>query len=186
MDIKGTAVKSTELFVKEKFADGYEKWINILPEESRKIFEGGILSSSWYSLKDAVLIPTIKIGENFYEGDTEKAAYEVGRFSAVYALKGVYKIFVKIASADFVIKRTTSIFSTYYSNGDFKISHRDSDKVEFIVSGFKKGDEIIFPRITGWAEGVFNVISDQLFETKLEFYEIENDFLEGKINIFWK
>lgn len=77
----------------------------VYQKHHKNIYKDVILSGNWYSLIDSILIPTEKIGELFYNGDVKKAAHQAGKDSALQALSGIYKIFVKIATFDFVAKR---------------------------------------------------------------------------------
>lgn len=186
MQIKGTAVKSTQIFVKETFPDRYSEWFEKLSPSVQNSFADGILAGHWYDLHEYVLEPTTLIGDLFYDGDENTAAFEVGNFSAKYALKGVYKIFVKVASVDFVLKRTTNIFSTYYSEGKFEIIYRTPNRVEFLSTGFERRDELIFERISGWVKGIFEVISKKPFKVSYEISELENNKVSTKIISLWE
>lgn len=186
MQIKGTAVKGTQLFVMEVFPDRYQEWLNALSSEMQEAIKIGILAGTWYDLHTYVLEPTKIIGDLFYNGEHKKAGFEIGNFSAKYALKGVYKIFVKIASVDFVLKRTTAIFSTYYSKGKFLITYQDKSRVEFLSIGFKNGDELIFERITGWVQGIFEVISKHSFKVDYKIKQLDNNNLETHITSYWE
>jgi len=186
MEIKGTAVKSTLFYVKEVFPERYDGWVETLSVKMKEALKYGILAGNWYDLHDYILEPTKKLGDMFFDGNFEEAAFEVGKFSAKYALKGVYKIFVKVASVEFVLKRTTSIFSTYYSSGKFEIIDNSSNIIVFLSTGFKKGDELIFKRIEGWVKGIFEVISKNDTELTSKIEELANDKLETKITLLIK
>ncbi len=151
MEIKGTAVTSTPKFVKIKFGDRFDEWINSLPEESKKILTSPIDVSAWYPLTEAVIIPTEKISELFYN-DPEKAAWEAGKFSADIALKGIYKIFIRISSPSFILSRAGNIFSTYYKPSDIKVVENLSKKVVMEFDDFVESDRLIMYRIAGWIE----------------------------------
>ena len=66
MEIKGTAVKTTPEFVRERFGDRFQEWVELLPDRSRMIIEQPIYATSWYSLMDSVIFPTQKVGDLFY------------------------------------------------------------------------------------------------------------------------
>lgn len=174
------------MFVKERFSNRYSEWFEKLTPKVQSVISDGILAGQWFDLHEFVLEPTKLIGNLFYDGDENTAAFEIGVFSAKYALKGIYKIFVKVASVDFVLKRTTSIFSTYYSEGKFEIIYRTTDRVEFLSTGFIKGDELIFQRISGWVKGIFEVISKNQFKVSYEISESENNKLVTKIISYWE
>ncbi len=181
MEIKGTAVIGTLNYIKNNFGSRYNEWYAALPPRSQKYFDELILTGNWYPLKEAVLIPTEVAGKLFFDGNIEKAAYEMGKDSAFQALKGIYKIFVKIASVDFVLRRSKTVFSTYYSGGLIDVLSRTDEKVEFVITGFKKEEELIFKRIAGWIEGIFTVIGSQPKEVLTEIEEQGDDLLVCKI-----
>jgi len=185
MQIKGTALKTTEDFVKKNFLNGYTQWLNSLPKNIADFYNNGILIANWYPL-DAVILPTKKIAELFYNNDYQKAAFEVGYFSAIESLQGIYKIFVKIASIDFVIKRTTSIFSTFYDKGILEVFDSTPEKVILKSTGFKKDELEIFDRITGWIKGIFDTISTKNFQVSYTIEEKTNNLIEVTILCKWK
>ncbi|MBN2893055.1 MAG: hypothetical protein JXL97_14395 [Bacteroidales bacterium] len=186
MEIKGTAVKSTQEFVKENYPDRFDEWISSFPETVKTFFNIGILAGNWYPLKEAVIIPTQKAGELFYDGNIKKAAFDIGKDSAIRALKGVYKIFVRIASVDFVLKRIKSIFSTYYSTGKFDMTFRSDNKVVFVATGFTEDEKLIFDRIAGWIEGIFVVISNKPFSVTYTCPEANDNYLSAEFTALWK
>lgn len=180
MEIKGTAVKSTRGYIAQHFSTRYQEWLDLLPTESKEYYQEVILSGNMYPIVEALLKPTEVAGDLFFDGDYAKAGYELGKSSAVEALSGIYKIFVKIASVDFVLKRVKSIFSTYYSSGRFDIVSNENNRIEFFVSGFSEGENLIFDRIAGWIDGVFSVISTNKYKVLHEVIE-ENNRLSCKI-----
>lgn len=180
MNIKGTAVKSTKAYIARYFSSKYQEWENALPDESKKYYQELVLAGKMYPIVDALLKPTKLAGDMFFEGNHEKAGYELGKSSAIDALGGIYKIFVKIASIDFVLKRVKSIFSTYYSSGKFDIVSKENNRIEFLVSGFSVGEELIFDRIAGWIDGVFSVISSEMYKVS---HKVVNENNELSCNI---
>ncbi len=184
MQVKGTALKSTKEFVRDSFPDRYEEWIDSLPEKSKEIYTSLLFVSNWYPMEEGILVPTQKIGELFYDGDLAKGAFEAGRDSALRALKGIYKIFVRIASIDFILRRVSEIFKTYYSEGVFDILERTENRVVFWISGFNKGEELIFDRIAGWVEGAYRIISNKNFKVSYKLFS-EDDKINAKIVALW-
>jgi hypothetical protein len=181
MEIKGTAVIGTLNYIKNNYSSRYTEWFTALPAESQKIYDDIIMTGNWYPLKEAILDPTATAGKLFFDGNIEKAAYEMGKESAFQALRGIYKIFVKIASVDFVLKRSKSVFSTYYSGGVIDIISRTPQKVDFAITGFKKGEELVFHRIAGWIDGIFSVVGSVPESVDIDIVEEDDEMLVGKI-----
>lgn len=149
MQVKGTAVKPTIEFVKLKFPDRYQEWLNALPENSQKIVRQEVNAALWYPVEEAFIAPTKQIAKLFYDNEND-AAYELGIFSAEMGLKGVYKIFVRIASPKFVISRAKNIFASYYKPSVIKLEVVNDKLVYFNVYKFEKSYKIIAYRIAGW------------------------------------
>ncbi len=156
MEIKGTAVKTVPKLVKSKFPDLYDKWFNLLPEKSKKIFQSPIMSTSWYDLYDSVIAPTNIVGDHFYDS-RKKASWELGRFSSEDALTGVYKIFIRVSSPLFVLSRITNVFSTYYKPAKAMVLNKTKNKavMQFIFYDLKY--ELVAYRIAGWIERTIEI-----------------------------
>jgi len=115
MNVKGTALAVLPIFIESKFGqEGLNKWLESLNSEAVALYQDSntIKVNQWYPLKESYLEPTAALCELFYDNDP-KGAWEVGRFSADYALKGVYKAFVKMTSVSFFIMRASLLMTTY-------------------------------------------------------------------------
>ncbi len=156
MEIKGTAVEPTKIFVKEKFSNRYIEWLNSLSESSRNIMTDSILVSMWYPINDAFIEPTQKVCDLFYNGNNI-GAKELGIYSADMSLRGVYKIFVRIGSPKFLLKRASMIFSTYYSQSEIELIEVADNKVTMHILKFPEPHELIDLRICGWIERAFEI-----------------------------
>jgi hypothetical protein len=184
MEIKGSAVKATPDFVKEKFGIRYTEWIKSLPEKSRTIIEQPIYATTWYSLMDSVIIPTQRAGDLFFGGNYVNAANEIGRYSADVALKGVYKIFVRVSSPHFVLSRASSIFATYYQPADIKVIESSEKKAVLQLSKFHPNDKLIMNRIAGWIEKTLEITLKSALKVDVENH-IEGDNLTSRITVMW-
>lgn len=184
MEIKGSAVKATPDFVKEKFGARYTEWVKSLPEASRVIIEQPIYATTWYSLTDSVIIPTQKAADLFFEGNSVKAANEIGRYSADIALKGVYKIFVRVSSPNFVLSRASSIFATYYQPADIKVIDSSEKRAILQFSKFHPNDRLIMNRIAGWIEKTLEITLKSALKVDVENH-IEGANLTSKITVMW-
>jgi hypothetical protein len=156
MEIKGSAVKSISDFIKKNHIEKYNEWLSSLPEESQIIFKGAVLPSNWYSLKDAGIIPTEKLGEVLF-GDALKGAWNCGRYSAEVSLTGMYKFFIKAASPLFIISKASKIFSTYYQPSNMEVTDKGDDWVVLQISRFDEPHPVIESRIAGWIEKAMQI-----------------------------
>ena len=158
MEIKGTAVKSINEFVKSKFSAKHDEWINSLREESRAIFSSAIYATNWYPVEIGAVHPTQQIATMFYHNDRRKAAWESGKYSADTALSGgIYKFFVKASSPNFIISRANRVFTTYYRPCEMNVVETSSHRVVVHIESREKMDELVELRIAGWMERALEI-----------------------------
>jgi hypothetical protein len=150
MQVKGTALKTTRDFIKTRFPDLYNKWLESLTDESRKIFTSTLDATAWYPFREGYSIPVKKIMELCYDNDFRTGGDQLGSYSAETALTGFYKVFLLIASPQFLMQRASKIFTTYYdpSRVEAKITGPGSAILRIIQ--FDEIDESIEYRIAGW------------------------------------
>ncbi|MCB8964445.1 MAG: hypothetical protein H6536_05320 [Bacteroidales bacterium] len=184
MEIKGSAVKATPDFVKSNYYNRYNDWVNALPEPSRYIIEHPIYATTWYPLMESTIIPTQKVAELFFGGDNAMAAREIGRFSSDIALKGMYKIFVRISSPQFVLSKAYHIFATYYQPSDIKIIEITEKRTILLLSKFHRNEELIMERIAGWIEHTLEITLKSPLKVEVE-YSTDGNNLSARITATW-
>ena len=148
--VKGAVIISIRNFVKTKFPEKYDSFIESLPDETKLIMKSSKLIN-WYDINVALKIPTKYICDKFYFGNV-KGAWEMGRQSAEFTLKGVYKIFVKVGSPAFVLGRASRIFSAYYNPSQIELTEHHNNSAVLVIKSFEDIDKYIENRIGGWIE----------------------------------
>ncbi|HBE72605.1 MAG TPA: hypothetical protein DDW31_00610 [candidate division Zixibacteria bacterium] len=157
MKVKGIAIAIMPDFVKGKFgAEGLEKWMAAMPPESRDIFNGHILISKWYPLAEAYHLPTEALCRELYGGDL-KGAWELGRHSAEYALKGVYKAFVKSPVVTVNVGHAGLMLPTYFQPATIDIKSLEERRAVLRITRFEGSTHHIEQRIGGWMERALEI-----------------------------
>jgi len=150
MEVKGTAVEILPKFVAARFGDeAVKKWIDSLSPNAKKEFSGSIFSFKWYPVKEMLVEPTLKVCELFYKNDLS-GAYDIGEYSAEYALKGIYKAFVKFGSPEFLIKKASTIMSNYYHPSTMEVVEMKKGESTLRITRFEDMHQTIELRIKGW------------------------------------
>jgi len=152
MEVKGTAVKSIKEYVENRYNARLNEWIQALPDSSSKLMSGGIFANNWYPMRDGAVEPTKAIAKLFYNNDIKQAALESGRYSAEVGLKGVYRIFVKVASPNYIMQRAGRVFTSYYSPSEIAVVDSHDKGLTLHITKFPEPEEIIEHRIAGWCE----------------------------------
>lgn len=157
MEIKGLSVKSIVQFVNQRYPGRYNEWVNSLPGPSQKIFLGFIKVNEWYPLIDALTVPIKTVGKVFYNDDWKTAVWEMGRFSADEALKGIYKLYVKMDSARHIIDRGSRVMSAYFNPSEIKLVSSDKKSLILHIIRFDEPDEAIEYNIAGWIQRALEI-----------------------------
>jgi hypothetical protein len=155
MEVMGTGIIPNVEFVRQNFESRSDEWLASLSEPSRKIMET-VLASSWYPLNEALIEPTQKICDLFYDGRDE-GAWELGRFSAEHALTGVYRIFVKVGTPGFLISRASAIMSVYYRPSEIKVAEKSSKRAVAQLVHFPESHRMVELRMGGWMERALEI-----------------------------
>jgi alkanesulfonate monooxygenase SsuD/methylene tetrahydromethanopterin reductase-like flavin-dependent oxidoreductase (luciferase family) len=113
LHIKGTAVRDTLEAIKARSGEKeLDRILAHLDEEAKEIFRAPISPSSWYSCDAFARFLEADIRETA-SGNQEEL---IKRSEAVIEkqLSGIYKMFVRLGSPEFVIRRIAAVHSTYF------------------------------------------------------------------------
>ncbi len=185
MQVKGTALRTTRDFVKNRFPESYDKWLDSLTTDSKKLYSSTLDATAWYPLKEGYAIPVGKIMDICYKGDKKTGGDELGSWSAEMGLKGFYKVFLLIASPQFLLQRASKIFTTFYEPSQIEASIIGSNDAILRVVKFDDIDEAIEYRIAGWTRKAL-----ELANCSEPSYEIKTFLSKGdkatEIYFHWK
>ncbi len=150
MLVKGAVIKPMLRFVKERYAGLHDAWKSSLTDETRMVMEQGIVTS-WYPIGRAMIEPTEALCKLVDESDDE-VAWELGRFSADFALRGIFRIFVRLGSPGFIVKRASHVFSTYYTNSVLRVADSGPRGATVTILEFPEPHRLVERRIGGFME----------------------------------
>jgi hypothetical protein len=149
LQIKGTAVLDTVEAVKARAGEHeFDRFVALLDDEAKQIFQQGISPSSWYPFDAFVRFLEMDVRETA-DGKPEAL---IQRSEAVVEkqLRGVYKIFVRLGSPEFVIKRIAAVHSTYFNGIQIIPVMTGKNRAVIQYYGFSKEHSIIGFAIIGF------------------------------------
>jgi uncharacterized protein (TIGR02265 family) len=148
--VKGTAVQSSLQYVRERFGDdSLARVVAALPEADRRALEG-VLVSSWY---DVETFRRFMVEAERQLGTQEPdVVRRMGRFSCDQGITTVYRIFFKLGSPEFIIRRAARVFSSYYDTGELRIVESGPGRAVGELAGFEGGAPQFCERIFGWMQ----------------------------------
>ena len=149
VEVKGSVIVDTIDAIKGKFGDEvYNRILNNLNENDRKIFGNLVLDLGWYNLDGFVRLLEQDVSVTL-NGD-EKLL--IARSEALFEkqLKGIYRFFIKLGSAEFVIKNLSLVHKTYFRGVSIDVKMESSNRAAVRYTGFEKQHRIIGFSIIGF------------------------------------
>ncbi len=145
--IKGTSIiDAVEAARKREGEQRLSQIIASLQPQLRQVFENGMVPTGYYSLDAfvAFLEAGLRLG-----GDDERILIKRTEAVVERQLTGLYRVFIKLGSPEFVIRRLTTIHPTYFTGigitielerGDARIRYTGFRKqhrlMEYVIIGF--------------------------------------------------
>jgi len=149
MELKGIGIITTREFVKKNFSERYDEWLQSLPSDSRMYYNSNIDSRSWYSFKDSYAYPLDQIIKLFMDNDPIRA-FEIGYFSANYALNSFFKAFLLFTSPAAYMNKASKILNSYYMPSEIKVENIYESSITLRILYFPMITQSIEYRIAGW------------------------------------
>ena len=181
--LKGTSLSDLVSYIKDVFPDKYQIWLEQLPPESQDIFNNVILNTTFYDVYYGHVEPLNVLGKVCFDNDTIKAAYECGKYGSQKSLKGIYSIFLKIPSVDFVVKRVSMITATYLQGVRIDVSRNDKDLLLLDINGYSKDEFIMIVNMAGWIDNLMSIVSKKPYKVYYEEVILPNNGYFNRISI---
>ncbi|HEY2744303.1 MAG TPA: hypothetical protein VGL86_06760 [Polyangia bacterium] len=121
---KGTLLKNLGDYVVEHHSQAaWREVVDGLPADDRAIIDGLLLVGGWYPVGTWNRCIAAYIARYAKDADAEMTA--VARYVADRDLNTLFKVLLKMGSAEFVLGRTDSLWSRYFDMGKLEPSETD-------------------------------------------------------------
>ena len=151
MKVKGSALRSTLNFIREHHPpEQVEKMLQHLKPEHKKLLERPILVSDWHEA--VILVDLMKAVPTVTGEDGRSLWHRIGRQSADDGLNTVYKVFFRLGSPSYILKRGLQLWNNYYSDGVMVVENITDQGADVRLTKNAFPDECMCIRITGWME----------------------------------
>jgi hypothetical protein len=147
-DVKGTVLASMVRYLTETFgAPGLQKVLTDLTPEERTQVQS-VLVSAWYPVP--LLLKVMRAAHKHFAAQAPRLYTDMGRASSDYSVTGVYKIFFKMGSPEFIIAKAGSLYQKYYSTGAMQLVVVEKGHAVMDMVGFRDPAPELCDRISGW------------------------------------
>jgi len=147
--IKGTVILDTIRAVKEREGEAvYAKIVGLLDEDTRRLFQGGIFDPGWYPLDAFVRFLAVDLRET--AGGNESVLVARSEVVVERQLRGVYRVFARLSSAESVIRRLAAIHGTYFQGTTVEFATTGSHRATVRYVGFEPQHRLMEYVMTGF------------------------------------
>jgi hypothetical protein len=149
VQIKGSAIKETIDQIKSRAGEGaFQKILGLLDEETRKVCEGEVFSSTWYPLD--LFTRFLEVEIRVLADGKEEMVTRGSEAVIERQLRGIYKAFVKLGSPEFVVKRIAAVHATYFQGVPIDVQLQGNNRALVKYTGFEKQHRIMGFAIVGF------------------------------------
>ena len=115
--IKGTCVASVMRLLREEHKQ--DEVLERLEQKVRDVFTGPILPVNWYPLQSYISL--LNAIQKSYPGEGKDVGFRVGRRIMRDGLSSVYKVILKVASPEMVLKKAGMLWGFYFKESKLTI-----------------------------------------------------------------
>ena len=149
VQIKGATIREAVTQIKTHAGDqAFQKILGFLDEDTRKIFEGEIIASTWYPLDNYARFLEVEI--LVLANGREEVVTRGAEAANERSLRGIYKAFVKVGSPEYVIERIAAVHATYFQGVPIEVQLQGHGKALIKYMGFQKQHRIMGFAIIGF------------------------------------
>lgn len=147
--VKGTVLLDTLAVLHERFGvEAYLRVLTSLDPAAKQVLAGGALPNEWYALEvlTSLMQTSLELNE---AGDEAKVIANAEEVIARH-LRGVYAIFVRLGSPEWIIKRIATVHATYFRNVEVSKAFDGARRASIRYQGLAPRHRILELAIVGF------------------------------------
>lgn len=147
--VKGRAVIDAVALVRERHGPAaVDALLGTLDAEAQEVLRGTLLANDWYPLD--VMTSFMVAGVRAYSDGDESVIVERSERVVEQQLGGIYRIFVRLGSPEFIVKRAGAIHQTYFEGVQIAWTFAEERRAVVRYTGFEAQHRIMEPAIVGF------------------------------------
>jgi len=176
MDVKGLELVQLVKFVKERLGeDGYERWLESLPEETRIFYTRPIMQSMWYPVDTAFLPAFDRIFDIVSPDDPLAGGRDFGRFTGRDQLGGIYRVFLKMGSPNKMVSIASLMWGKFYNQGSLEVIDNEPGMARIRLPGTQVMSEAWEHSVAGWATAALEMAGADAPSVTVEHSRMRGD-----------
>ncbi len=149
--VKGSIIEARKRFVLDGYGpEAWEETVIQLKPELQKILRAPIRRNAWHPFQ---LFRDLNhaIDARFGHGDLQLCR-RMGYFGADYNLPTLNRVFYRVSSPGFIMRRATHVWSANYDSGSASVEELEKHHVILHIEGFDTPEASHCLSVQGWCE----------------------------------
>ncbi|MBN2533426.1 MAG: hypothetical protein JXB88_11060 [Spirochaetales bacterium] len=133
-------------------------------DKAEKLSRSILLASSWYPIR---LYQALHLAAQKVTGQGPELSEKIGYLTCKEDFTGIYKVYFRIATVNFIFKQGAAMFGRYYKNGKAQVIKTQDKSVHLVyhvVGGF---DYSLWRDILGGTRALLELTGSKLVELKV-------------------
>jgi hypothetical protein len=155
-EVRGVALINARRFCLDRYGDaGWKRVLGELPPEDVKVLEG-VGQLGWYEVGIYDRLHE-SIDRVLGSGD-HRTMIELGRYSAEHDLTVTMRLFMRVASPQFLLKRHVDLWRRYQSSGAWTVESEAARRVRLSLTGWASRSEATCVRLASYMERFLQIV----------------------------
>ena len=148
--VKGSAITSRERWVREHHgAAGERQFLEALDPSHAERLRDGVLRSAWVPFE--LFLDVNLAADRVFGGGDLAICREMGRYGGTTNLPTLYRIFFRVGSLPFVLKRAARMWDVHYSSGRLSVTDGPG-WARLTIQDFAEPHPALWESVAGWGE----------------------------------
>jgi hypothetical protein len=148
VNVKGSAFRARMQYVEERGAEAAARLLAELDDETRPLARAGFLVNGWYPYAAFIEINRA-IDKLFGKGDFALCR-ELGRYGCDVNLTTLYRVFFRLGSVAFILRRAAAAWRVNYDDGHLNVIEQGEGFVRFRLVGVPEPHRAHCLSVLGW------------------------------------
>lgn len=159
--VKGSAITSRIRYIREHAdEDVYQEIKAELSRANRAALDEGVLPHAWVPYS---LFIEMNIAADHVLGAGDLAlCREMGRYGAKINLPTLYRIFMRLGSVGFILKKASKLWSVHYDSGALDVEAIGRNAARLAIRDFDAPHKAHCLSVHGWAEGAIELTGSRV------------------------
>lgn len=148
MRVKGSALKTRLIYVQERGADSYARYLRELAPGTRAIVEDGLLPNDWYPYE--CFLNLCETADRVVGKGDLSLCDELGRHGCDVNLTSMYRLLFKVGSVNFILRRAAVAWRTTYDTGEMRVLEQKEGFAHLRLEGWPQPQRAHCLSVRGW------------------------------------